>query len=90
MKMYNLKPMHKRIIVTHAKGYRLRPDTAEPVKFNADIRGSFKASSAERLLRRETMDVSITVFSVSEETVDYVIDGDAFMSAAKVVKNQER
>lgn len=86
-KIENLERVTKKLTVTTVSGVRIRG--AKPETYTTKIQGRWKTKTAERWLRRNLMDPTITVVEVSTETHSYAVPADVFFEHAELIDNEE-
>jgi len=83
-----MRPMNKSMYVTHVEGTRLLQGK-DPVACEFELLGKWKPKTAERWLRENYMDPSITIVTAEPIWRKYTIDSADFLRNAKEITTDE-
>lgn len=83
-----MRPMNKSMYVTHVEGTRLLQGK-DPVACEFELLGKWKPKTAERWLRENYMDPSITIVTAEPVWRKYTIDSADFLRNAKEITTDE-
>lgn len=83
-----MRPIHKSMYMTHVEGTRLEHGN-QPVACSFEMLGKWKPKTAERWLRENYMDPSITIVTAEPIWRKYTIDSADFLRNAKEITTDE-